>query len=123
MLSVGDDFRLSKHFWLKEFQCKDGTEYVNVDYRLIKELEKLRIALGKPISITSGYRTGKYNESVGGVRNSMHLTGKAADIQVQGYTPEQVYQVAQQLKFAGIGIYETFIHLDVREGKRVIWRG
>lgn len=123
MLNVGDNFRLSKHFWLKEFQCKDGSKYVNIDYNLIKELEKLRTALGKPISITSGYRTQEYNKSVGGVDNSQHLLGKAADIQVKGYTPEQVYQVAQQLKFNGIGIYETFIHLDVRDSKRVVWRG
>jgi hypothetical protein len=47
-------------------------------------LEPLRVAMGKPIKISSGYRCEKLNKAVGGVYNSQHLKGQAADIDIQG---------------------------------------
>lgn len=43
-------------------------------------LQPLREAMGFPITITSGYRPAALNKAVGGVTNSWHLTGRAADI-------------------------------------------
>ena len=43
-------------------------------------LDPLRLFYGKPISINSGYRCKELNKAVGGVWNSQHLTGEAADI-------------------------------------------
>lgn len=45
-----------------------------------KVLDPLRELYGKPIYITSGYRCPRLNRAVGGVVNSQHLTGQAADI-------------------------------------------
>ncbi len=45
---------------------------------------------GIPLMIISGYRTARQNADVGGAANSFHLTGRAFDVQVAGYTRAQV---------------------------------
>ena len=52
----------------------------NLDLLVSNILDPLRKAWGKPIIVTSGYRVPRLNEAVGGVKNSDHLYGKAADI-------------------------------------------
>ena len=53
-------------------------------------LEPLRKVIGKPIQINSGYRSETVNRYAGGVKNSQHLFGRAADITVAGMKPEQL---------------------------------
>lgn len=48
-----------------------------------KVLEPLRQHLGKPIIVTSGYRSKELNKAVGGVENSQHLVGEAADLHIE----------------------------------------
>ena len=48
-----------------------------------KVLEPLRQHLGKPIIVTSGYRSKELNKAVGGVENSQHLVGEAADLRIE----------------------------------------
>ena len=48
-----------------------------------KVLEPLRQHLGKPIIVTSGYRSKELNKAVGGVENSQHLVGEAADLLIE----------------------------------------
>jgi hypothetical protein len=64
-------------------------------------LQPLRDRLGKPIHITSGYRSPAVNTAVGGAQNSQHTKGEAVDIQVDDMPPEQilVYVKALQLPF------------------------
>lgn len=57
-------------------------------------LEPLRIHLGVPILVTSGYRGPDLNEAIGGAKSSMHLYGAAADIEVRGMPPREVAQRA-----------------------------
>ena len=57
---------------------------INLVYLCAYVLEPLRVAMGKPIKISSGYRCEKLNKAVGGVYNSQHLKGQAADIDIQG---------------------------------------
>ena len=59
-------------------------EMVNLVYLAAYVLEPLRVAMGKPIRISSGYRCERLNKAVGGVYNSQHLKGQAADIDIQG---------------------------------------
>ena len=59
-------------------------EMVNLVYLAAYVLEPLRKAMGKPIIISSGYRCEKLNKAVGGVYNSQHMKGQAADIDIQG---------------------------------------
>lgn len=55
-------------------------------------LQPIRDKLSKPMIITSGYRSAKVNALVGGVSNSQHLYGQAADFVVNGMTPAQVVE-------------------------------
>lgn len=80
----------SSHFAKSEFKCGCKGRYCNgypagsMDARLLNLLEKLRSYYGKPIIITSGQRCTVYNKSVGGVSNSAHKYGKAADFYISG---------------------------------------
>lgn len=58
----------------------------NLQYGVNMVLDPLRRLYGKPITITSGYRCQKLNDLVGGVKNSWHTKGNAADIHVASLT-------------------------------------
>ena len=90
----------------------------------LEKLEKLRKIIEEPIHITSGYRCSKYNHQIGGVANSYHFIGLAADIQVKDINLVELLGYAEEVDFAGIGLYEkkSFLHLDVRPTKRTRWR-
>jgi len=100
---------------LKEFQCKDGSYQVSIKSDLLYKLQQLRELAGQPVIITSGYRNDAYNKKVGGSPTSRHLRGKAVDIQIPGFIPQQVAQLAEQVGFNGLGVYSTFTHVDVRK--------
>jgi uncharacterized protein YcbK (DUF882 family) len=111
--------QLSKHFNEEEFRCRDGS-IKPIDKALIEGLERLReLAGNKSIHINSGYRSPTYNKKIGGAPRSQHVQGKAADITIAGFTPRQVAELAEKVprfRNGGIGIYDTFTHVDVRKG-------
>lgn len=55
--------------------------------RVAGVLEQIRSLAGRPVVVSSGYRSPELNRAVGGAANSAHLTGLAADINVPGITP------------------------------------
>ena len=118
--------KLSTHFKVKEFACKDGSDAVLVAPRLVMVLQSIRSHFGAAVTINSGYRTPQYNTKVGGVAHSQHCYGTAADISVRGQTPEAVAAYARQLMpdWGGVGVYSQkgFTHIDVREAK-ADWNG
>ncbi len=83
--------KLSKNFAINELTYSVTAQANNIDNRPSVEvinnlkalcehvLQPLRDYLGCPVIVTSGYRCYKLNEKVGGVRNSQHLKGEAAD--------------------------------------------
>ena len=87
--------KLSANFTVAEFACKDGSDPVFVDSSLAALLQKIRDHFGRPVVITSGYRTAAHNRSVGGAAYSQHLYGRAADIRVQGIPVEQLAAYAE----------------------------
>lgn len=115
---------LSKNFRVKEFASKDGADPLFVSPELVELLQKIRDHFGKPIVISSGYRTAKHNKAVGGATYSQHLYGMAADIKVTGVKPSAVADYAETLlpNSGGIGTYSTFTHVDVRATK-ARWKG
>lgn len=56
----------------------------HLDELVEKILDPLRAAYGMPINVTSGYRCPALNKAVGGVSDSVHQLGYAADLQVGG---------------------------------------
>ena len=116
--------KLSGNFKVSEFACRDGSDAVLVAPRLVMVLQTIRDHFGAAVTINSGYRTPQYNAKVGGVAHSQHCYGTAADIVVRGKTPAAVAAYARQLMpdWGGVGIYDTFTHIDVRETK-ADWNG
>ena len=122
-LKKDGNVRLSEHFSLKEFASHDGADEVKIDMLLIEYLEKIRQHFGKPIHINSGYRTPEHNAKVGGVKNSYHTKGRAADIVVQGVKSLDVARFAETFVCGGVGWYEakSFTHIDTRP-RHVLWK-
>ena len=131
-LSKPHPAHLTPNFHLSEFACRDGSpvprKYYGNVMKLARCLQALRDLIEVPIHINSGYRTVSHNTKVGGARNSQHLTASAADIVVVGMTPANVAALIQSLintdemSEGGIGIYNTFVHYDIR-GTKARWRG
>ena len=59
-------------------------QVINLVYLAAFVLEPLRVAMREPIKIGSGFRSLRLNQAVGGVSNSQHLTGQAADLCIDG---------------------------------------
>lgn len=122
-LATHASFKLSPHFRVEEFACKDGTDSVLISQELVEMLEKLREKLGCSINVNSGYRTVSHNRAIGGSLTSKHCYGLAADIicKKNGKTvpAKEVCCAAQKLGFPGIAyITAGATHVDMREGKK-----
>lgn len=114
------DAKVSEHFKLREFKCGDNSKVVVLNDELVAVLEKARRHFGKPIKIDSGYRTVAYNSTIKNASpKSQHTHGNAADIVVRGVKPIDVYNYfnATYPDTYGVGIYNTFVHIDVRPDK------
>ena len=130
-LAKNGNRRLAPDFKVREFRCKDGTDTVMVDETLTVVLQCIREHFGKPVTITSGYRTAAHNAAVGGAKSSQHLLGRAADIRVQGVSVEDVAAYAESLMpdWGGVGRYPVkagraagWVHVDTR-AEKARWRG
>lgn len=117
-LSTDPGARLSEHFAVSEMACRDGTDILLVHPALVELLEDIRTHFGAPCIINSGWRSHAYNLHMGGAKNSRHLFGMAADIDVVGVTPVEVWLYAQGLQVGGLGRYHTFTHVDVQGQNR-----
>ena len=123
--------RLAPDFKVRELRCRDGTDTVMVDETLTVVLQCIREHFGKPVTITSGYRTAVHNAAVGGAKSSQHLLGRAADIRVQGVSVEDAAAYSESLMpdWGGVGRYPVkagratgWVHVDTR-ADRARWRG
>ena len=98
--------KLGKHFTLAEMTTTDtgltntpSAEYIAALARLVAlVLDPLRADLGRPVRVTSGYRSPAVNAQVGGSATSQHLRGEAADIKVDGMTTADVARAIHRLR-------------------------
>ncbi|MDP1873625.1 D-Ala-D-Ala carboxypeptidase family metallohydrolase [Phenylobacterium sp.] len=118
--------KLSANFHLDEFVTSqtaarrgiDNTPPAPVLIRLkntAKGLEKVRAVLGKPILISSGYRSPALNKAVGGSATSDHMNGDAADFISPGFgTPIAICRaiVAAGIKFDQLIEEGTWVHIS-----------
>lgn len=111
-----------KYFKKSEFKCQCGGKYCNgypadISPKLIDILEKLRTYFGKPITITSGLRCSKHNAEVGGVSNSQHMYGKAADIYIAGVDKAKIkakaYEYGAKYSYYGTASMGNAVHINV----------
>lgn len=113
---------LSKNFSSSEFECPHCHQSP-MDPLLISVLQIIRDYVKLPIVVNSGYRCPEHNKRVGGVANSQHIFGKAADIYVEGWSNKQLLDVIRSLTVAK-KIYVGYayiiknsnraVHIDVR---------
>lgn len=113
------------YFTVDEFDSPDlPGSGKNMDPGFLEKLDKARELAGISFVIASGYRTRSHNKKVGGVKDSSHCRGYAADIRVKNSTSR--YKIIQALLAAGftrIGVAATFIHVDNDPDKveHVLW--
>lgn len=83
--------------------------------KLANALEEVRELFGKSVIVNSGYRCAELNKAVGGVRNSAHLTGFAADIVVKGISPKEVTKriTASNIQFDQCIDEGTWTHFSI----------
>ena len=121
-LKVSGSGAVSANFKVREFACRDGSDAVKISDDLVALLQQIRDHFGRAVNINSAYRTQAWNTKQGGAPKSQHLLGTAADIRIAGVTPLEVARYAEflQPKAGGIGVYQSFTHVDVR-AKRTRW--
>ena len=114
-----------KYFTLEEFDSPDvpgSGNFMKEDF--LMALDKARDIAGIPFKINSGYRTMEHNATIGGVENSSHIAGLAADVHCTE-SRKRFIMIAAFIAagFTRIGIGKTFIHVDLDKDKdpRVAW--
>jgi hypothetical protein len=97
----------------REIACK-GTGKLVIDDEALDKLQKLRDALGKPLVLTSAYRSPSHNKNVGGAKNSRHMQGDAFDVMMTNHDPYAFESAARNVGFSGFGFYQKsgFMHID-----------
>ncbi|GAG01910.1 unnamed protein product, partial [marine sediment metagenome] len=96
----------------------------HMDRDLLVMIDRARALYGKPIVVTSGFRTESHNKKVGGVKSSSHLKGLAIDVAcVTSKHRFEMLTALLEVGFNRIGVADTFIHIDVDKNKsqNVIW--
>ena len=127
---VGDKATLTGTFWdeseffdREEFRCQCKGKYCNgfpvePEEELVRVCNEIRRRLGVPVSIVdsggSGVRCTRHNAAVGGVGNSNHLYGRAADLHSSKH-PLEMYRVAEEVlgDTGELGLYDWGIHVGV----------
>ena len=107
-----------RYFEMKEFACKccgqlPPSAEQNLQALVEHVLDPARERLGIPITVNSGYRCPAHNKAVGGVKNSQHLKGEAADITCADN--KRLAEIIEQLgNFDQLIVYPTFLHVSYK---------
>ena len=114
-----------KHFKLAEFDSPDAPgSGAKMKPEFLQRLDNARSLAAIPFAINSGYRTEAHNKKVGGVNESSHTQGWAADIHcTDGGNRFTIINALLKSGINRIGVYPTFIHADCDPTKpaQVIW--
>ena len=113
---------MSKYFTESEMACKCCGQVPpqGVDQHLYELLDDIRERVGQPLILSCACRCPAHNAEVGGVPNSQHVTGQAADIIVpDDMTVEELACISEEMGADGVGRYfsDGFVHVDVRSGR------
>jgi uncharacterized protein YcbK (DUF882 family) len=103
------------YFSYDEFDSPDapGSGLKYMDKSFCRMLDEARGYANIPFIINSGYRTVEHNIKVGGVKNSAHTIGKAADIRCTNTAEAlRIIWACSQAGFSRIGLAKGFVHVD-----------
>jgi zinc D-Ala-D-Ala carboxypeptidase len=116
LVDLGEWTKRWPNFSPQELACK-GTGALKIDAKALDALQALRVAVGKPMRITSAYRSPSHNRKVGGAVHSRHLISDAFDVQMPGHDPAAFEIAARRAGFTGFGYYPhsatPFMHIDM----------
>lgn len=115
----GDNQKIATNFRAREFDCqgKGCCTETPIDESLVQYLQRIRNHFGKPVYLTA-YRCKTHNaRTPNAAPNSYHCYGQAADFHIDGVAPEEIAKYAESIGVKGIGLYDTFVHIDTRESK------
>jgi len=93
------DLQLSESFWISHFQAP-GYALLRVSPVLVDALEAIKLRAGHPLEVLSGYRPPAHNRECGGVSDSLHVDGLAADLSCPGLDPWELYKICLDSKKA-----------------------
>ena len=112
---------LSSSFKQSETICRCGCGKNAMTEEVICIASILRMLVGHPLRVNSGFRCESYNKRIGGSPKSQHLTGNAMDLTVGvvDYDFNLLVRYAEQSGCRGLGKYKkkNFVHLDCRNDK------
>ncbi len=126
LYTKGIQTAISTHFTTRDFDChckRLDCKDTLIEENLIIALEELW-ALAGDFEISSGYRCPDHNKEIGGVKNSQHSLGNAADCKSKKLVGKEMAKLAELVPFfhlGGIGTYPTFAHCDVRKNGAARW--
>lgn len=116
---------LSPHFSLSELATSTPPEEAVASLRrlCLEVLEPVRLKLGCPLRVTSGYRSREHNARIGGSPRSQHLRGEAADVVPLGLPVEEamrlIAEIIQDIPAGQIIIYPSgFLHISIDLGRQ-----
>ena len=115
----GDNQKISTNFRAREFDCQGNgcCSITPIDEKLVAYLQQIRTHFGKPVYVTA-YRCKTHNAKVANAApNSYHCYGMAADFHIDGVAPAEIAKYAESIGIQGIGLYDTFVHIDTRTSK------
>lgn len=115
-MKVSENFTLDELLSSATAKRMNYTEQFNPPIKVVRNLsalvknvlQPLRESLGKPITITSGYRCERLNKRVKGAKNSQHVLGQAADLKIDGMTTEEIVKHVIKLDLPFDQIIEEF---------------
>lgn len=114
-----------RYFKREEFRCKCGGRYCNgfpaePKRQLLELLDAAREHFGRPAHIVSGLRDPEWNRIQGGVANSQHMYGEAADVRIDGVSSGDLlsfFQSQPGVRYT-YAINGTNVHVDIPKGAR-----
>jgi uncharacterized protein YcbK (DUF882 family) len=114
--------KISKHFSKIEMQCKckNCGNSCPMDTVFMTLLDKVREECDAPLNVSSGFRCDRHNKDIGGVENSWHTKGKAADIWTTAIPLKQVFDIAKKY-FEEVILYEDKGFVHIAEPKAVFY--
>jgi uncharacterized protein YcbK (DUF882 family) len=128
--------KLTKHFTLQELTHSDIAQRHSLDntpdkkiilnlIRVAELLEDVRALFNKPIIVNSGYRSVAVNSLLGSKPTSQHCIGCAADIRIEGLTPDQIVNkiVKSDIQYDQvIREFDSWVHISIPRDKGMIAR-
>jgi zinc D-Ala-D-Ala carboxypeptidase len=122
---MADTVDRSTYFTRHELACRH-TGLCLMDKEFMEALDRLRLAYGSPMILSSAYRDPSHPEEAGKKTTGYHPKGRAVDVLVSGRDAHRLVGLAIMAGFGGIGISQKgphggrFVHLDNRSAA-TIW--